>query len=132
MLESVQAGGAQERSGIVAGLDEPSRETMGRVRGNSAQRKCGNSLPKAAARLAFPRLVLQTGSMAKPALDLTKLTPEEKLELIDELWTSISPEEFPLTDEQRAELHRRLDRLDEDGPTGISWDSVRAEMTPRS
>jgi putative addiction module component (TIGR02574 family) len=71
-------------------------------------------------------------SMAKPALDLTKLTPEEKLELIDELWTSISPEEFPLTDEQRAELHRRLDRLDEDGPTGISWDSVRAEMTPQS
>lgn len=83
-------------------------------------------------RLAFPPVVLQTGSMAKPALDLTKLTPEEKLELIDELWTSMTPEEFPLRDEQRAELHRRLDRLDEDGPTGVSWDSVRAEMTPRS
>jgi len=77
-------------------------------------------------------LVLQSGVMAKPALDLTKLTPEEKLELIDELWTSISPEEFPLTEEQRVELHRRLDRLDEDGPTGVSWDSVRAEMMPRS
>jgi putative addiction module component (TIGR02574 family) len=72
------------------------------------------------------------GSMAKPALDLTKLTPEEKLELIDELWTSISPEEFPLTDEQRVELHQRLDHLDEEGPTGVPWDSVRAEMTPRS
>lgn len=69
--------------------------------------------------------------MAKPAFDLTKLTPEEKLELIDELWTSITPEEFPLTAEQRAELHRRLDRLDEEGPVGVSWESVRAEMTRR-
>lgn len=31
-------------------------------------------------------------------MDLTKLTPEEKLELIDELWTIIKPEEFPLTE----------------------------------
>jgi putative addiction module component (TIGR02574 family) len=70
--------------------------------------------------------------MAKPALDLTQLTPEEKLELIDELWTSITPEQFPLTAPQRTELHRRLDHLDEEGPAGMSWESVRLEMTPRS
>lgn len=70
--------------------------------------------------------------MVKPALDLSRLTPKEKLELIDELWTSITPEEFPLTAEQRADLHRRLDHLDEDGPVGVSWDSVRLEMTRRS
>ncbi len=96
------------------------------------QSNCSNFRRKGFAWLASRPTVLQTGSMAKPALDLTKLTPEEKLELIDELWTSISPEQFPLTDEQRVELHHRLDRLDEDGPTGVSWDSVRAEMTPRS
>jgi putative addiction module component (TIGR02574 family) len=70
--------------------------------------------------------------MAKPAFDLTQLTPEEKLELIDELWTSIRADEFPLTEEQRAELHRRVDRLDAEGPGGVSWDSVRDEMIPRS
>jgi putative addiction module component (TIGR02574 family) len=70
--------------------------------------------------------------MAKPALDLAQLTPAEKLELIDELWTSLTPEEFPLTAEQRAQLHRRLDHLDEDGPIGVSWESVRPEMTHRS
>jgi putative addiction module component (TIGR02574 family) len=70
--------------------------------------------------------------MVKPALDLSRLTPKEKLELIDELWTSITPEEFPLTAEQRADLHRRLDHLDEDGPVGVSWDNVRLEMTRRS
>jgi putative addiction module component (TIGR02574 family) len=69
--------------------------------------------------------------MAKPALDLTKLTADEKLELIDELWISIEPEEFPLSVEQRAELNRRLDRLDEEGPVGVPWETVRAEMTPR-
>ncbi len=70
--------------------------------------------------------------MAKPALDLTQLTPEEKLELIDELWTSISPEEFPLTTERRTELHRRLDHLDEEGPVGLSWGGVRHEMKRRT
>ena len=70
--------------------------------------------------------------MAKPALDLTRLTPSEKLELIDELWTSLAPGDFPLTAEQRTELHRRLDHLDEEGPAGASWASVHLEMTRRS
>ena len=70
--------------------------------------------------------------MAKPALDLTLLTPREKLELIDEVWTSLTPEQFPLTAEQRTELHRRLDHLDEEGPGAMSWESVRLEMTHRS
>jgi len=70
--------------------------------------------------------------MAKPALDLTQLTPDEKLQLIDELWTSLTPEAFPLTLEQRTELHRRLDCLDEEGPVAMSWESVRLEMTRQS
>ena len=79
-----------------------------------------------------PRLCYRLVEMAKPALDVTQLTPGEKLELIDELWTSITPEQFPLTAEQRAELHRRLDHLDEEGPGATSWESVRLEMTHRS
>lgn len=70
--------------------------------------------------------------MAKPALDLTQLTLEEKLELIDALWASITPDQLPLTAERRAELHRRLDHLDEEGPVGLSWDSVRHELTQPS
>ena len=66
--------------------------------------------------------------MAKPALDLAKLTAKEKLQLIDELWTSLTPEELSLTAEQCTALHRRLDHLDEDGPVGVSWDSVQPEM----
>ena len=67
--------------------------------------------------------------MAKPALDLSKLSPDEKFELIDELWQSLSPEDIALSPETRAELDHRLDRLDRDGPTGTPWDQVRAKMT---
>ena len=69
--------------------------------------------------------------MAKPALNLTALTTEEKIELIDELWTSIDFGAVPLTPAQRAEIDRRLNRLDEEGPVGIPWEQVRSEMTTK-
>jgi putative addiction module component (TIGR02574 family) len=65
--------------------------------------------------------------MGKPALDLSRLTADEKLDLIDDLWRS------PLfgrpSSELRAELDRRLDRLELEGPIGVPWEDVRAEMT---
>ena len=67
--------------------------------------------------------------MAKPALDLSSLTSDEKLELIDDLWGSLKPEDFELTPAQQAELDRRLERLDREGPVGNSWDDVRAKMS---
>lgn len=67
--------------------------------------------------------------MAKPALDLSSLSPDEKLELIDDLWGSLKPEDFALTAAQQAELDHRLDRLDRDGPVGNSWETVRAKMS---
>jgi putative addiction module component (TIGR02574 family) len=69
--------------------------------------------------------------VTKPALDLSKLSPDEKFDLIDELWQSLAPEDFALTAEARAELDRRLERLDREGPTGTPWDQVRAKMTPQ-
>jgi putative addiction module component (TIGR02574 family) len=69
--------------------------------------------------------------MAKPALNLADLSLDEKLELIDDLWTSIDFSELPLTPEQRSELDRRLDRLELEGPVGVPWEQVRAEMTTK-
>jgi len=64
--------------------------------------------------------------MARPALDISKLTPAERLQLVEELWESLcdTPEAVPLTEAQRAELDRRLDDLEREGPTGIPWDEV--------
>jgi putative addiction module component (TIGR02574 family) len=67
---------------------------------------------------------------SRPPVDIETLSRDERLDLLERLWESLSddPNGIPLTDEQRAELEGRLDRLDADGPTGIPWDKIRAEM----
>ena len=64
--------------------------------------------------------------MSLPGIDITALTPEERLDLLEQLWESLTPtpEDVPLTDAQRAELDRRLDDLDREGPVGSSWDEM--------
>jgi putative addiction module component (TIGR02574 family) len=64
--------------------------------------------------------------MGRPALDIAKLTPAERLQLVEDLWDSFcdTPESVPLTDAQRTELDRRLDDLEREGPVGIPWDEV--------
>jgi putative addiction module component (TIGR02574 family) len=59
-------------------------------------------------------------------IDIQALSPAQRLELIELLWDSLSstPEAIPFTDAQRAELDRRLDELDREGPTGIPAEEV--------
>jgi putative addiction module component (TIGR02574 family) len=54
--------------------------------------------------------------MGHPAVNLDDLTPEEQLQLLEDLWDCLSerPANVPLSDEQRAELDRCLDALEED------------------
>lgn len=71
--------------------------------------------------------------MRKGGLDIASLTPEERLSLLEELWDSLAatPEAIPITDAQRAELDRRLDELDAEGPVGIPWDEVLSRVLSR-
>jgi len=68
------------------------------------------------------------------ALNVEDLSRDEKLELLDRLWESLGqdPEALPLTSSQREELDRRLDELEAEGPTGLSWDEVVAQARARS
>lgn len=66
--------------------------------------------------------------MGKPALDASKLTVDEKFELIDDLWRSLSANDLTMTPALCAELDRRLERLDRDGAVGVDWEEVEAEM----
>ena len=47
---------------------------------------------------------------------LSKLPIDERIKLVEELWDSIASDQkaLPLTDEQKAELDRRLDAYDAD------------------
>ena len=72
--------------------------------------------------------------MAHPAIDLDALTPEEQLQLIEDLWERLSqhPANIPLSDIQRTELDRRLDVLEDDIKggrlLGRPWSEVRERM----
>jgi putative addiction module component (TIGR02574 family) len=59
--------------------------------------------------------------------ELFKLSAAERLELVEELWDSIADDDeaLALTDEQRADLTRRLAEADADPAGGASWGAVR-------
>ena len=61
--------------------------------------------------------------------ELMELSPAERLELVEELWDSLAPEDLPpLTDEQMQELDRRYEALVRD-PTRVSaWEDARARL----
>ena len=58
--------------------------------------------------------------MVMAAIDISTLTVEQRLQLLDEIWESLSaePGAFPLTEAQREELDRRLKEFDDEGPPG--------------
>ncbi|PYS55033.1 MAG: addiction module protein [Acidobacteria bacterium] len=71
--------------------------------------------------------------MAKLEIDINKLSPEERLDLIEELWDSLStdPGKIPLTEAQANELDRRLAEMDQDDSLGIPWETVLARIRER-
>ena len=74
--------------------------------------------------------------MVRHGIDLDALSPQEQLDLLDQLWERLgrNPEMLPLTDEQRRELDIRSDELDRDleagRPAGIPWDEVLRRIKP--
>jgi putative addiction module component (TIGR02574 family) len=64
--------------------------------------------------------------------EITRLSPEERLTLIGELWDSLDPADVPVTPTQRAELRRRLDSFEQDRSGGITWEQLRAQLARRA
>jgi putative addiction module component (TIGR02574 family) len=66
-------------------------------------------------------------------IDINSLSPDERLELLEQLWDSLSstPTAIQLTNAQREELDRRLDDLEREGPVGIPWEDVLRKITGR-
>jgi putative addiction module component (TIGR02574 family) len=64
---------------------------------------------------------------------LFKLSAAERLELVEELWDSISDadEALVLTDAQREDLERRLAEADADPTGGLPWEEVRERIRHR-
>ena len=61
--------------------------------------------------------------------ELMQLSPAERIELAQDLWDSVGPEEFaPLTPEQEAEIDRRLTEYEKDPSRAIPWEEARAYL----
>lgn len=63
--------------------------------------------------------------------EIARLSVPERLALIEQLWESLEHDEIPLTEAQIAELDRRLETLDVDRRSAMTWESVRAELERR-
>jgi putative addiction module component (TIGR02574 family) len=69
-------------------------------------------------------------SLLKSALKLSK---SERILLVEQIWDSLAREQDApeLTDAQKKELDRRLDRFKRTGPLGSSWDDVKKRLRQR-
>jgi putative addiction module component (TIGR02574 family) len=68
------------------------------------------------------------------SLGLDRLSRDERLALVQELWDSIAAESGPslLTDAQREELRRRVAEDDANPDDVIPWEQVKAEIRARN
>jgi len=66
-------------------------------------------------------------------LGIDRLNVDERLALVEEIWASIYADAkvFPLTDQQRAELDRRVADDDAFPDDVVSWDEVKASVRSR-
>ena len=56
------------------------------------------------------------------------LSPAEKAELLDAVWESLEADPVSLTDAQRAELDRRIQRHEQNPSDVIPWQQVKAGL----
>lgn len=66
--------------------------------------------------------------------DLFKLSPAERMQLAVDLWDSVAddPDNLPpLSEEELAEIERRLAELERDPSIGQPWSEVRALLWSR-
>lgn len=60
---------------------------------------------------------------------VASLSPADRLELIGVVWDTLSPDDLPVTDAERALLDARLADIEESNPDDQSfWPEVRARL----
>jgi putative addiction module component (TIGR02574 family) len=72
--------------------------------------------------------------MSQSAIDFRKLSVNERIQLVEDIWDSIaveSPDAIKLTPAQSAEIQRRLDAHDADPASAVAWEQVRTELFKR-
>jgi putative addiction module component (TIGR02574 family) len=64
--------------------------------------------------------------------EIMNLTPQERLDLAEELWDAVAEDEvFALTPEQMAEIDRRVEEHERDPSSAIPWEVARDRLRAR-
>lgn len=73
---------------------------------------------------------MQKIHLMNTSIDIHKLTPEERLALIDLLWASLRDDqrEFQITDEQKQVLDSRVAQLDSGEAELVSWENAKSRI----
>lgn len=71
--------------------------------------------------------------MVDPALRerVRQLTPEDRLDLIADLWESLDAESIEVTDAEKRILDERIADLEKNPRNGRPWDEFEAELRSR-
>ena len=59
---------------------------------------------------------------------IVKLKPAERLELIGVVWDSLSPDDLPVTEAERALLDARLADMESNPDDQSSWSDVKSRL----
>jgi putative addiction module component (TIGR02574 family) len=60
--------------------------------------------------------------------EIEQLSNAEKILLVERIWNNISKQEIPLTDAQRKELDRRLEKHQAGENEYRNWDEVKQKL----
>jgi putative addiction module component (TIGR02574 family) len=60
-----------------------------------------------------------------------KLSPNDRLQLIEALWDTLSERDIPVTAEERALLDERLNDLEQNPGAQSPWSDVKARLEQR-
>jgi putative addiction module component (TIGR02574 family) len=63
--------------------------------------------------------------------EITRLSPQERLSLIDQLRGSLTDADIPLSSAQQGELERRLATFEGDRALAVTWSCLLAELERR-
>ncbi len=69
--------------------------------------------------------------MAKPKIsDILELSIPERIQLVQDIWDTIAdvPESLDLTEEQKQEIDRRIEKLDRHPDTAIEWSTLKERI----
>ena len=69
--------------------------------------------------------------MSSPIFDFSHLSPEERIQLAEELWDSLEPGDVPLDPDLAAELERRAEAHRREPERGQPWRQTLDDIEQR-